>query len=130
MIESNTLTQIHLFYPALFLFGIIVTFIVSRAFKDKLDNNKDIHAKDKDTEITTGLLSKFPLVSPDFYRKTNTEQNAENNQEIHELNKSFEVLTEGIDNFNKRFDKIEYLINRLEIAILSKDKEGQNDTKH
>lgn len=41
------------------------------------------------------LIDKFPLVSADFYKKSNTEQNAENNQEIHEINQKIEKI-EGI----------------------------------
>lgn len=96
MIQSNTLTQIHLFYPALFLFGIIVTFIISRAFKDKLDAKKDIHFKDKDTEITSCILAKYPNVSHDYLAKTQREQTIENNQEIHKIEKRLEAIEEYI----------------------------------
>ena len=43
------------------------------------------------------LIDKFPLVSPDFFRKNTKEQNIENNQEIHEINKKFEKLEELVE---------------------------------
>jgi len=50
---------------------------------------------DKDKDITTKFLDKFPLVSPDFINKSTKEQNVENNQEIHELNKRLDLLEEA-----------------------------------
>ena len=60
--------------------------LLARFGKDKLDNKKDIHAKDCDTDIIQDLIQKFPLVSRDFMNKNTVEQNIENNQEIHEIN--------------------------------------------
>ena len=60
--------------------------LLARFGKDKLDNKKDIHAKDCDTDIVQDLIQKFPLVSRDFMNKNTVEQNVENNQEIHEIN--------------------------------------------
>lgn len=51
---------------------------------------------DKDKDITAKFLDKFPLVSPDFINKSAKEQNVENNQEIHELNKHLDLLEEAI----------------------------------
>lgn len=51
---------------------------------------------DKDKDITTKFLDKFPLVHPDFITKSAKEQNIENNQEIHELNKKVELMGEAI----------------------------------
>jgi hypothetical protein len=45
-----------------------------------------------DNKMINQFLDKFPLVSPDFYKKTKTEQLAENNQEIHEINKRLDSL--------------------------------------
>jgi len=45
-----------------------------------------------DNKMINQFLDKFPLVSPDFYKKTKTEQLAENNQEIHEINKRLDLL--------------------------------------
>ena len=63
-----------------------VAHLLARCSKDKLDNKKDIHFKDCDTDIVQDLIQKFPLVSRDFMNKNTVEQNVENNQEIHEIN--------------------------------------------
>ena len=63
-----------------------VAHLLARCSKDKLDNKKDIHCKDCDTDIVQDLIQKFPLVSPAFMNKNTVEQNIENNQEIHEIN--------------------------------------------
>lgn len=42
------------------------------------------------------LIDKFPLVTPDFIAKTTREQNIENNQEIHEINKRIEAIEEAV----------------------------------
>lgn len=82
------------FYPIVVLFAVVGAFstinnfmhLLARFGKDKLDNKKDIHAKDCDTDIVQDLIQKFPLVSRDFMNKNTVEQNIENNQEIHEIN--------------------------------------------
>ena len=45
MIE-NTI-QYHLFYPLLFILAIIVIFVITRVYKDKLDNKKDIELEEE-----------------------------------------------------------------------------------
>ena len=51
------------------------------------------------------LIDKFPLVAPEFFNKSSKEQNIENNQEIHEINKKIEELEElvkrAVENANK-----------------------------
>ena len=98
MLETNTLSQLHLFYPLLFIFAIIATFVLSRVYKDKLDNKKDIHFKDKDVEITSEAFNKIGEV------KYGTEnevilnlQNVENNKEIHSLNQKMEQLEQLVN---------------------------------
>ena len=51
------------------------------------------------------FLDKFPLVSPEFYKKTKTEQLAENNQEIHEINKRIDELEVTFEELNKNIQK-------------------------
>ena len=87
------MTEIHLFYPLLFLLFVIIVFVISRALKDYFDNKKDIHFKDKDVEITSEAFKKIGEV------KYGTEnevilnlQNVENNKEIHSLNQKMEQL--------------------------------------
>lgn len=59
--------------------------------------NKSLHIMtNKDIEITKIFTDKFPLVHPDFITKSANEQNIENNQEIHELNKKVELMGEAI----------------------------------
>lgn len=63
----------------------------------------------KDESIANKFLDKFPLVSPEFYKKPLKEQNAENNQEIH-------ILNTKIEDFEQRFDRLEYFIQQLNIT--------------
>lgn len=51
---------------------------------------------DKDKEIANKFLDKFPLVSSEFINKSTKEQNVENNQEIHEINKRLNLMEEAI----------------------------------
>lgn len=74
-----------------------VAHLLARCSKDKLDNKKDIHAKDCDTDIVQDLIQKFPLVDREFINKNTVEQNVENNQEIHEINKKLEVIERTIE---------------------------------
>ena len=83
----------------LFLFLIIVVFVVSRTIKDKLDNKKDIHFKDKDVEVVSEAFNKIGQVSknatPD--QVILNLQNIENNKEIHTNNEKIEKLEETIE---------------------------------
>lgn len=96
-----TEVTINLFWILTTFLLIVITFVILAGYKKFLDNNKDIYFKDKDTSITTNLIDKFPLVSSDFMSKSAKEQNIENNQEIHEI--------------NKRLDKIQYYLDRLNV---------------
>lgn len=92
--ETYTINLYPIFKIFCILFAIVGAFstinnfmhLLARFGKDKLDNKKDIHAKDCDTDIVQDLIQKFPLVSKDFMNKNTVEQNVENNQEIHEIN--------------------------------------------
>ena len=92
--EAYTINLYPIFKIFCILFAIVGAYstinnfmhLLSRFGKDKLDNKKDIHAKDCDTDIVQDLIQKFPLVSRDFMNKNTVEQNIENNQEIHEIN--------------------------------------------
>lgn len=66
--------------------------LVGRYGKDVLDNKKDMQAKEKDAEIINNLVARYPLVDKEFIVKPEKEQNIENNQEIHEINKKIEEL--------------------------------------
>ena len=99
MLETNTLSQLHLFYPLLFIFTIIVTFVLSRVYNDKLNYKKDIHFKDKDVEVVSEAFNKIGQVSknatPD--QVILNLQNIENNKEIHTNNEKIEKLEETIE---------------------------------
>lgn len=97
MIED--ISTINLFYPLLFIFAIIATFVLSRVYKDKLDNKKDIHFKDKDVEVVSEAFNKIGQVS----KNATPDQvilnlpNIENNKEIHTNNEKIEKLEETIE---------------------------------
>ena len=75
--------------------------LLARFGKDKLDNKKDIHAKDCDTDITQDLIQKFDLVKPEFINQPLREQNIENNQEIHEINKKLLAIQKDLDEIRR-----------------------------
>ena len=75
--------------------------LLARFGKDKLDNKKDIHAKDCDTDVMQDLIQKYPDVKKEFIILPEKEQNIENNQEIHEINKKLEVLQRDIDEIRR-----------------------------
>lgn len=69
------------------------------------------HSKD----LSAQFLDKFPLVSPDFINKTVKEQNVENNQEIHEINKKLNRLeTDFYDMRENILAKLDALTKRIE----------------
>lgn len=71
--------------------------ILGRFGKDKLDNKKDIHAKDCDADIIQDLLAKYPAVQKDFILKTERLQNIENNQEIQEMREVLQELKATVE---------------------------------
>lgn len=70
--------------------GIVLFFLIAYIIHDKNYTNVIKHFSDK-----------FPLVSPEFMSKSAKEQNIENNQEIHEI--------------NKRLDKMQFYLDRLNV---------------
>lgn len=92
---------INLAWIFLFIFLGVVVFLIHSGFNVNLFVKKDEHIANK-------LLDKFPLVVPDFINKNLREQNIENNQEIHELNKKIEVL-------EAELSKIQFLLSRLNV---------------
>ena len=97
MIED--ISTINLFYPLLFIFAIIATFVLARVYNDKLNYKKDIHFKDKDVEVVSEAFNKIGQVSknatPD--QVILNLQNIENNKEIHTNNEKIEKLEETIE---------------------------------
>lgn len=85
----------------LFIFLCIVVFLFHNGVNTNAFIKKDIHAKDCDTDIVQDLIQKFPLVSRDFMNKNTVEQNIENNQEIHEINKKLLVIQKDLDEIRR-----------------------------
>lgn len=110
--ETFTLNIYSIFKWGCILFAIVGAYstinnfmhLLARFGKDKLDNKKDIHAKDCDTDVMQDLIQtqiKYPDVQKEFILLPEREQNIENNQEIHEI--------------NKKIESIEFLLSRLNI---------------
>ena len=100
MIESTT--QYHLFYPLLLVLAIIITFVIARMHKDKLDNRKDIHFKDKDVEVVSEAFKKIGEVKNGTHNEIIlNNQNVENNKELFSHDRKIEDLE----------DKFEFLLN-------------------
>lgn len=78
---------IHTFWFYAFIAIVLIAYFVKECF-----------FKTKDTNITTNIVDKFPLVSWGFRQKSLKDQNIENNQEIHENNKKIDELEQRIDN--------------------------------
>jgi len=103
--EAYTINLYPIFKMICILFAIVGAYstinnfmhLLSRFGKDKLDNKKDIHAKDCDTDVMQDLIMKYPLVEKEFMQKTAKEMNIENNQEIHEINKKIDILQKDMD---------------------------------
>ena len=84
--------------------------LLARFGKDKLDNKKDMHAKDCDADIIQDLIqtmqAKYPLVEKEFMLKTEIEQNIENNQEIQEHNIKFEEVLRKLEILQRDMDEV------------------------
>lgn len=109
-LKEITMEQVIInFYPVakfvIILFAVVGAYstinnfmhLLARFGKDKLDNKKDMHAKDCDSDIIQDLIQKYPAVEKEFVLKTEIEQNIENNQEIHEINKKIDILQKDMD---------------------------------
>lgn len=88
------IVEINLFWILFLLIVAVFLFLLHNFGGLKLFVDKDRHIADK-------FLDKFPLVSPAFMSKSSKEQNIENNQEIHEI--------------NKRLDKMQFYLDRLNV---------------
>ena len=81
---------------------------------------KECFFKTKDTNITNNILEKYPDVSNIFASKNIKEQNIENNQEIHDINKRFDklecenkILKETLNKNIKIVEKLHKIIEEL-----------------
>lgn len=96
------MTEIHLFYPLLFVLAIIIVFVLSRVYNDKLNFKKDIHFKNKDVEITSEAFKRIGEVKDGTPNEVILNlQNVENNKEIYLHDKKIDELEE----------KVEFLLN-------------------
>lgn len=73
------------------LFSVVGIFWTVNSLTQVIVNSK------KDEHIAEKFLEKFPLVSPEFINKSSKEQNIENNQEIHEINKCIDILEQKVN---------------------------------
>ena len=98
MLETNTLSELHLFYPLLFVLAIIITFVIARVYKDKLDNKKDIHFKDKDVEVVSDAFKKIGEVKNGTPNEIILHlQNVENNKELFSHDKKIDDLEQQVE---------------------------------
>lgn len=89
------MTEINLFYPMMFVLVIIITFVVARVYKDKLDNKKDIHFKDKDVEVVSDAFKKIGEVKNGTPNEIILNlQNVENNRELFAHDQKLDLLEE------------------------------------
>lgn len=97
--------------------------LFARAFKDKLDNIKDIHFKNKDVEVVSDAFKQIGEVKKGTPNEIILNaQNKENNIEIYGLDRKY-------DNLDKRLERIEYLIHQLNIHQQMTISEVKNDNK-
>lgn len=95
MIED--ISTINLFYPLLLVLAIIITFVIARMHKDKLDNRKDIHFKDKDVEVVSEAFKKIGEVKDGTPNEIILNlQNVENNKEIYSHDKKLDKLEQQV----------------------------------
>lgn len=67
-----------------------------------------------DSGLFDKFLSKYPDVAPEFIKKGIKEQNIENNQEIHEINKRFDAQDKEIQEIKETLDKIIQVIEEMQ----------------
>jgi hypothetical protein len=104
----------------LIIFGI--TFIVislinviGRYAKDKLDNKKDIHFKDKDVEVVSEAFKKIGEVKNGTKNEVILNaQNVENNKEIHAINQKFDKIETEMEELKEITSKLASILEELE----------------
>lgn len=104
----------------LIIFGI--TFIVislinviGRYAKDKLDNKKDIHFKDKDVEVVSEAFKKIGEVKNGTKNEVILNaQNVENNKEIHAINQKFDKIETEMEELKEITSKLATILEEIE----------------
>ena len=117
------MTEINLFYPMMFVLVIIITFVVARVYKDKLDNKKDIHFKDKDVEVVSEAFKKIGEVKDGTPNEVILNlQNIENNRELFSHDKKLEELETQMNFLLNEYGKLnsEYHILKNRFDALTK----------
>lgn len=110
---SKTIINIDAIMPYITWFGVftvigIALFLLHNLGGLKLFSNHD-------NKLTGQFLDKFPLVSPEFMKKNAKLQNAENNQEIHELNQRLDHLEQYVKTVNDKVEKqLDMILRELE----------------
>lgn len=77
-----------------------------------------------DNKMVNQFLDKFPLVSPEFMKKSAKLQNAENNQEIHENNKKIRNLEGRIEELEQNIRDIKNIEKQLQAILEELQKNG------
>lgn len=93
---------LNLFYVSVAIVIILIAYFIKECF-----------FKTKDSDITNSILEKYPDVSSLFINKSLKEQNIENNQEIHEINKRFDTLQRENDILKETLNKNVEIVERL-----------------
>ena len=114
MLENTSLVQIHLFYPLLFIFLIVVVVTIGLVIKGKSSDKKDttIFAKSSDNakEITIDTTSKMAqmhdnVVKVDFTNSHEKELD-EIEQTIDTHTTQLEQLTAKVEEINIKLDEV------------------------
>ena len=105
--------EVNLFWMLFLLVVAVFLFLLHNGFGLNLFIKKDEKIIEKDKVLMEKFLDKFPLVSPDFINKSAKEQNVENNQEIHELNKKIEEVESRINAQNININKVVIMLEEL-----------------
>jgi len=85
----------------------IIVFLFHNGFSLNLFSRHDNSVIDK-------FLSKYPDVMPEFMKKTIKEQNIENNQEIHAINKRFDKNDADIAELKEAMQKVIQVLEELQ----------------
>ena len=109
---NETIMNIDAIMPYIIWFGVFIVIGIALFLLHNLGNIK-IFSK-HDNKMVNQFLDKFPLVSPEFYKKTKIEQLAENNQEIHEINKRLDLKDREIEELKANQQRIIDILEELQ----------------
>ena len=89
--------------------------VIGRYAKDKLDNKKDIHFKDKDVEVVSEAFKKIGEVKNGTKNEVILNaQNVENNKEIHAINQRFDKIETEMTELKEITSKLAAILEELE----------------